>query len=98
MERQRIRLPVKVEQTEGFEVRNVGPLVLANPLLRQMRVAEIVNRHCPPDVRLEVPVGEVIQALAANRLCSPQPLMHVAAWAHASGAELLLGIDRKSVV
>jgi len=91
MERHRIRLPVTVEQTEELQVRNVGPLVLANPLLRQMRVAEIVNRHCPPDVRLEVPVGEIIHALAANRLCSPQPLMHVAAWAHASGAELLLG-------
>jgi hypothetical protein len=42
-------------------------------------------------------VGEVIHALVANRLCSPQPLMHVAAWAHASGAELLLGTPAASL-
>jgi hypothetical protein len=97
MKRHRVRLPVKVEQTEEFAVRNVGPLVLANPLLEQMRIKQIVNQHCPPDVRLEVPVGDVIHALVANRLCSPQPLMHVAAWAHASGAELLLGIPAGSL-
>lgn len=92
MQRQRIFLPVNIKQTQEFTVRNVGPLVLVNPLLQQMRIKEIIDQHCPPDVRLEVPVGDVIHALAANRLCSPQPLMHVAAWAHASGAELLLGI------
>ena len=97
MKRHRVRLPVKVEQTEEFAVRNVGPLVLVNPLLEQMRIKQIVNQHCPPDVRLEVPVGDVIHALVANRLCSPQPLMHVAAWAHASGAELLLGIPAGSL-
>ena len=97
MKRHRVRLPVKVEQTEEFAVRNIGPLVLANPLLEQMRIKQIVNQHCPPDVRLEVPVGDVIHALVANRLCSPQPLMHVAAWAHASGAELLLGIPAGSL-
>jgi len=97
MQRQRVRLPVKVEQTEEFAVRNVGPLVLANPLLEQMRIKQIVNQHCPPDVRLEVPVGDVIHVLVANRLCSPQPLMHVAAWAHASGAELLLGTQATSL-
>ena len=97
MRPQRVRLPVKVQQTQQFLVRNVGPLLLTNPLLRQMRIKEIVDRHCPPDVRLEIPVGEVIHALAANRLCSPQPLMHVAAWAHASGAELLLGTRAASL-
>jgi transposase len=97
MDRQRVRLPVSVQQAEQFVVRNAGPLVLVNPLLKQMRIKEIVNAHCPPDVRLELPVGEVIHALVANRLCSPQPLMHVAAWAHASGAELLLGTPAASL-
>ena len=97
MDRQRVRLPVNVQQAEQFVVRNAGPLVLVNPLLEQMRIKEIVNGHCPPDVRLELPVGEVIHALVANRLCSPQPLMHVAAWAHASGAELLLGTPAASL-
>jgi hypothetical protein len=97
MQRQRVRLPVKVEQTEQFSVRNIGPLALANPLLTQMRIKQIVNQICPPDVRLEVPVGDVIHALVANRLCSPQPLMHVAAWAHASGAELVLGTPAASL-
>ncbi len=97
MDRRRVRLPVNVHEAEQFVVRNAGPLVLVNPLLKQMRIKEIVNQSCPPDVRLELPVGDVIHALAANRLCSPQPLMHVAAWAHASGAELLLGTPAASL-
>jgi hypothetical protein len=97
MRPQRLRLPVKVQHTEQFVVRNVGPLLLVNPLLAQMRIKQIVDLHCPPDVRLEIPLGQVIHALVANRLCSPQPLMHVAAWAHTSGAELLLGTEAASL-
>ena len=97
MRRQRVQLPVKVGEPWDFQVRNLGPLVLANPMLKQMRIKEIVDEHCPADVRLEIPVGQVIHALTANRLCSPQPLMHVAGWAHASGAELLWGIPAETL-
>jgi transposase len=92
MVRKRPQLEVKVKGPWDFEVRNLGPLVLAYPMLRDMKIKDFVDKHCPPDVRLEVPIGDIILALAANRLCSPQPLMHVAEWAHTSGAELQLGI------
>ena len=70
---------------------NPGPLVLVNPILEQMDIRTIVNLHCPSDPRLEVPVGDVIHSLVANRLCSPEPLLHVAEWADYSGAEFFLG-------
>ena len=77
--------------------KNLGPLVLANPLLEKMDIRRIVNLHCPADPRLEISVGDVIYALVANRLCSPEPLLHVAEWAEYSGAEFLLGTPADSL-
>ncbi len=85
-------VPVTVTGQSDFSIRNLGPLVLFNHLLKEMKIREITNAHCPADPRLEVPIGDVIGALVANRLCSPQPLLHVAEWADDSGAEFLLGI------
>ena len=85
-------ISVKVLVPSQLTGRNLGPLALANPILERMDIRRIVNLHCPPDPRLEVPVGDVIYALVANRLCCPEPLLHVAEWAEYSGAEFLLGI------
>ena len=57
--------------------RNLGPLVLVNSILERMDIRGFVDLHCPPDPRLEMPTGDVIHLLAANRLSSPQPLLHV---------------------
>ena len=76
---------------------NLGPLVLANPILEKMQIRQLVNLHCPADPRLEIPIGDVICALAANRLSSPEPLMHVAEWAENSGAEFLLGTPAEAL-
>ena len=76
---------------------NLGPLVLANPILEKMEIRRFVNLHCPPNPRLEVLIGDVICALAANRLCSPEPLMHVAEWAESSGEEFLMGIPAETL-
>ena len=89
--RRRKILPVEVIGEFDFSVRNPGPIILFNSLLQQMRIKEIVNDHCPADPRLDVPVGEVIVAMALNRLCAPEPLLHVAEWAQESGLEFLLG-------
>ncbi len=75
---QRKPVPVTVTGQSDFSVRNLGPLVLFSHLLKEMKIREITNAHCPADPRLEVPIGDVIGALVANRLCSPQPLLHVA--------------------
>jgi transposase len=87
------RTPVSVNVLSPSELaaKNLGPLVLANPILERMDIRRIVNLHCPGDQRLEIPVGDIIFALVANRLCSPEPLYHVGDWADYSGAEFLLG-------
>ena len=88
----RVSIPVQVLDPSELIGRNLGPLALVNPLLEKMDIRRIVNQHCPPDKRLEVAVGEVIHALVANRLCSPEPLYQVGQWAEYSGAEFLLGV------
>lgn len=86
-------VPVTVsKQPLDLTVYNLGPLALFNHLLNKMKIREIVNNHCPADPRLEVPIGDIIQALVSNRLSSPAPLMHVNKWAKISGSEFLLGV------
>lgn len=87
----RIPKSVNVSDTSELVIKNLGPLALINPILEKMDIRKFVNTHCPADQRLEIPVGDVIYALVANRLCSPEPLLHVGEWAEYSGAELLIG-------
>jgi transposase len=87
----REKVSVIVQDASDLSARNLGPLVLVNPMLERMQIRQIVDRHCPPDPRLEIPIGDVVHALVANRICSPEPLLHVADWAEDSGAEFLLG-------
>jgi transposase len=68
---------------------NFGPLAVIAPLLEQMDVAAIIDRHLPPDPQLEYSYGSVLRLLLAARLSQPLALVHIAAWAEASGAELL---------
>ena len=89
--KKRESLPVRLQGESDFTGRNLGPLVLVNPLLERMQIRRIVNLHCPPDPRREVPIGDVIHLLVANRISSPQPLLHVSEWAEYRGTEFLLG-------
>jgi transposase len=74
------------------EVVNLGPLALLGPLLERMQVAEIIDRHLPPDPQLEFSYGQVLSLLLAARLSSPTALVNVAAWAEKSGADILWNI------
>jgi transposase len=69
-----------------------GPLALVEPLLRDMRVAEIINQHVPADPQAEFDHGEVLSLLIAARLANPIALVNVQNWAAESGAELLWNI------
>lgn len=71
---------------------NLGPLAVIFPLLERMKIAEIVNQHCPADPQAEFDHGRVLSLLMAARLYSPVALQNVAAWAGESGADLLWGI------
>ncbi len=60
------------------------------------RIAEVADELCP--VREVAPIshGEVIEALVANRLTAPAPLVQVEAWAAAMAVDEvydLLNID-----
>ena len=71
---------------------NLGPLAVMAPLLEQMDLAAIIDRHLPPDPQLEYSYGSVLRLLLAARLCQPLALVNIAAWAEDSGAEFLWGI------
>jgi hypothetical protein len=71
---------------------NLGPLAVVAPLLEQMDVAAIIDRHLPPDPQLEYAHGQVLRMLLGARLSQPLALVNVARWAAESGAEFWWGI------
>lgn len=71
---------------------NLGPLAVVSPLLEQMDIAAIIDRHLPPDPQLEFSHGQVLRLLLGARLAQPLALVNVAGWAAESGAEYLWGI------
>jgi hypothetical protein len=71
---------------------NIGPLALIAPVLEQLQLAALLDAHLPPDPQLEFSYGQVLSLLVAARLCHPQALTRIPAWAHAQGADLLWGI------
>jgi transposase len=77
-------------RTDG--VINLGPLALLTPLLDRMQVANIIDRHLPPDPQLEFSHGQVLSLLLAARLSSPTALVNVADWAAHNGADILWNI------
>ena len=71
------------------EVVNLGPLALIQPLLDQLDIASIIDRHLPPDPQLEFSHGQVLSLLLAARLCQPTALINLPAWAEKTGADIL---------
>ena len=64
----------------------------ALPLLEQMDVANLIDRHLPPDPQLEYSHGQVLSLLLAAPLASPTALVNVPAWAEKAGADILWNI------
>jgi transposase len=69
-----------------------GSLAVVAPLLQQMNVAAIIDRHLPADPQAEFAFGPLLTLLLAARLANPVALVHVADWAQRSGAALLWDI------
>ena len=59
----------------------LGSLPVVRDLCRRLDVAGIIDRLCPIRDLAHASHGQVIEALIANRLTSPTPLVHVARWA-----------------
>jgi len=79
--RQQIRYgPLSVEKA-------LGALPVIAEFCRRLDIAGIVDRACPVRDIAYVTHGQVIEALVANRLTSPTPLVHVEDWARAWAVE-----------
>jgi Domain of unknown function (DUF4277) len=74
------------------DVVNAGPLALIEPLLDQLDIEAIIDRHLPPDPQQEYSHGQVLRVLLAARLCQPTALVNVAGWAEKSGADIFANI------
>ena len=75
----------------------LGALPVVAAFCRRLDIAGIVDRACPVrDVAL-VNHGQVIEALVANRLTSPTPLVHVEDWARAWAVPEAFGIEAESL-
>jgi hypothetical protein len=71
----------------------LGALPVVAEFCRRLEVAGIVDRACPVREVALVTHGQVIEALVANRLTSPTPLVHVQDWASQWAVEEVWGIE-----
>jgi len=71
----------------------LGALPVIADFCRRLDLAGIIDRACPIREVALVTHGQVIEALVANRLTSPTPLVHVEDWARQWAVEEVWGID-----
>ncbi len=68
------------------------PLAVIAGFCRRLDIAGIVDRACPVRDIAYATHGQVIEALVANRLTSPTPLVHVEDWARAWAVEEVFSV------
>lgn len=69
----------------------VGAIPMVMPIFQDLKIGEIVDRHCPG--KEEVSHGTTMLALALNRLLSPRPLYKVSVWLEGTILENALPVD-----
>ncbi len=75
----------------------MGALPVVAAFGQRLDVAGIIDRLCPVrDVAIATH-GQVIEALVANRLTSPAPLVHIEDWARAFAVDEVFGLDPDSL-
>lgn len=84
--------PISEDKIKYFS-KSIGSLVLLKPMLERMKIAEIIDRICPPDEQQLLSHGKTIEILICNRLLSPYPLYMVENWAKNVGIKEVYGID-----
>ncbi|MET7356704.1 IS1634 family transposase [Streptomyces mirabilis] len=73
--------------------KRLGALPVAAEFLRRLDVAGIVDELCPSAPSAHLTHGQVVEALVANRLTSPIPLVRVGDWARVWAVEEVFGIE-----
>jgi hypothetical protein len=72
--------------------KRLGALPVVAEFGRRLRIAEIIDELCPVRPVAWISHGEVIEALVANRLTAPAPMVRVQEWAAAMAVEEAYGI------
>lgn len=70
----------------------LGSLPVVAGLSSRLRIRDVIDGLCPVDDRSELTHGQVIEALVANRLTSPSPLVHLPVWAAEYAVEEVFGL------
>lgn len=70
----------------------LGALPVVAGFCRQLDIAGIIDRAAPVRDIARATHGQVIEALIANRLTSPSPMVHVGAWARQFAVAHVLGL------
>ncbi|MFD7916345.1 IS1634 family transposase [Streptomyces sp. NPDC059752] len=73
--------------------KRLGALPVAAEFLRRLDGAGTVDELCPGGVSAHLTHGQVIEALVANRLTSPAPLVRVGDWARTWAVEEVFGTE-----
>src|SRR6266566_4884625 len=73
--------------------KRLGALPVVAEFGRRLRIAEIIDELAPVRPLARVTHGEVIEALVANRLTAPAPMLRVHEWAAAMAVEEAYGIQ-----
>ena len=77
--------PVSTEQ-------ELGALPVVGGFCRRLGIAAIIDRAAPVRSVARATHGQVIEALIANRLTSPTPMVHLRSWAQRFAVEHALGL------
>ena len=72
--------------------KRLGALPVVAEFGRRLRIAEIIDELCPVRPVAWISHGEVIEALVANRLTAPAPMVRVQEWASAMAVDEAYGI------
>jgi hypothetical protein len=85
--------PVRYAYAPPSVEKLLGALPVVAEFCRRLDVAGIVDRACPMRAEVaRVTHGQVIEALVANRLTSPRPLLRIEDWARQWAVEEVFGI------
>jgi transposase len=70
----------------------LGSLPVVAAFAARLRIRDVIDGLCPVDDRSELTHGQVVEALVANRLTSPEPLVRVRDWASGYAVEEVFGL------
>lgn len=84
--------PVRYAYAPPSVEKLLGALPVVAEFCRRLDLAAIVDRACPVREVARVTHGQVIEALVANRLTSPRPLLRVQDWARQWAVEEVFGV------